>query len=67
MEVGDFSLVELKYEYFSTGNFVVNGREITLDQMVEEVRNKTAIGEKFTIEVYKNIVTYMMKFGGDEE
>ena len=35
--------------------------------MVEEVRNKTAIGEKFTIEVYKNIVTYMMKFGGDEE
>lgn len=60
-------LLQLKYEYFSTGNFVVNGREITLDQMVEEVRNKTAIGEKFTIEVYKNIVTYMMKFGGDEE
>lgn len=60
-------LLQLKYEYNSTGNFVINGREIALDQMVEEVRNKTEIGEDFTIEVFKNVITFMMKFGGDEE
>lgn len=60
-------LLQLKYEYNSTGNFIINGREIALDQMLEEVRNKTEIGEKFTMEVYKNVITYMMKFGGDEE
>ena len=60
-------LLQLKYEYNSTGNFVINGREIALDQMLEEVRNKTEIGEDFTIEVFKNVITFMMKFGGDEE
>ena len=60
-------LLQLKYEYNSTGNFIINGREIALNQMLEEVRNKTEIGEKFTMEVYKNVITYMMKFGGDEE
>ena len=60
-------LLQLKYEYGSTGNFVINGREIALDQIVEEVRNKTEIGEKFAMEVYKNVITYMMKFGGDED
>ena len=60
-------LLQLKYEYNSTGNFIINGREIALDQMLEEVRNKTEIGEDFTIEVFKNVITFMMKFGGDEE
>lgn len=60
-------LLQLKYEYNSTGDFIINGREIALNQMLEEVRNKTEIGEKFTMEVYKNVITYMMKFGGDEE
>lgn len=60
-------LLQLKYEYNSIGNFIINGREIALDQMLEEVRNKTEIGEDFTIEVFKNVITFMMKFGGDEE
>ena len=35
--------------------------------MMEELRNDTKIGRKFRKSVNKMILTYMMKFGGDEE
>lgn len=60
-------LLQLKNEYNSTGSFIVNGKAITLDKMIEAVRNKTEIGKTFELQVCKNIMTYMMKFGGDEE
>lgn len=34
---------------------------------MEELRNDTKIGMKFRKNVSKNILTYMMKFGGDKE
>ena len=34
---------------------------------MEELRNDTKIGRKFRINVNKNLLTYMIKFGGDEE
>ena len=49
------SLKELKEEYHSTGEFVVDGNSYS------------KIGRKFRKNVNKNILTYMMKFGGDEE
>lgn len=66
-DVGFTTRFAIKRAKNSTGNFIINGREIALDQMLEEVRNKTEIGEDFTIEVFKNVITFMMKFGGDEE
>ena len=61
------SLKELKEEYHSTGEFVVDGNSYSIGQMMEELRNDTKIGRKFQKNVNKNILTYMMKFGGDEE
>ena len=61
------SLKELKEEYHSTSEFVVDGNSYSIGQMMEELRNDTKIGRKFRKNVNKNILTYMMKFGGDEE
>lgn len=61
------SLKELKEEYHSTGEFVVDGNSYSIGQMMEELRNDTKIGRQFWKNVNKNILTYMMKFGGDEE
>lgn len=60
------SLKELKEEYHSTSEFV-DGNSYSIGQMMEELRNDTKIGRKFRKNVNKNILTYMMKFGGDEE
>lgn len=35
--------------------------------MMEELRNDTGIGREFRKAVNKNVLTYMMKFGGDED
>lgn len=51
----------------STGEFVVDGNSYSIGQMMEELRNDTKIGRQFRKNVNKNILTYMMKFGGDEE
>lgn len=61
------SIKELKEEYHSTGEFVVNGTTYSMEQMMEELRNDTGIGREFRKAVNKNVLTYMMKFGGDED
>lgn len=61
------SLKELKEEYHSTSEFVVDGNSYSIEQMLEELRNDTKIGKEFRKSVNKMILTYMMKFGGDEE
>lgn len=61
------SLKELKEEYHGTGEFVVDGNSYSIGQMMEELRNDTKIGRQFRKNVNKNILTYMMKFSGDEE
>ena len=61
------SLKELKEEYHSTSEFVVDGNSYSIGQMMEELRNDTKIGRKFRKNVNKNILTYMMIFGVDEE
>ena len=60
------SLKELKEEYHSTGDFIVNGSIYSIDQMMKELRNNTEIGLEYRKNVNKNILTYMLKFGGDE-
>lgn len=61
------SIKELKEEYHSTGEFVVKGTTYSMEQMMEELRNDTGIGREFRKAVNKMVLTYMMKFGGDEE
>ena len=61
------SLKELKEEYHSTGEFIVKGTIYSMEQMMEELRNDTGIGREFRKAVNKMVLTYMMKFGGDED
>lgn len=61
------SLEDLKEEYHSDGQFLVDGRLYTIEELVSEVKKNTDIGEKFRKSILENIITYMMKFGGDEE
>ena len=51
--------------YDGVGNGVVysvNGVNYALDQMIEEVKNETEIGNKFSQSVYDTIVSYLGKF-----
>lgn len=61
------SLDELKYEYQSQGTFVVDDKPYSISQLIEELKKGTEIGEHFQKEVYKMTLSYLMKFGGDEE
>ena len=61
------SIKELKEEYQSTGEFTVNGITYSMEQMMEELKNNTEIGLEYRRNVNKMILTYMMKFGGDED
>lgn len=61
------SLKELRDEYYSSGDFLVDGKLYSMDQMIEEVENGTTVGVEFQKNIYKMVMTYMMKFGGDEE
>ena len=61
------SIKELKEEYHSTGEFTVTGITYSMEQMMEELKNNTEIGLEYRRNVNKMILTYMMKFGGDED
>ena len=61
------SIKELKEEYHSTGEFIVKGTTYSMEQMMEELKNNTEIGLEYRRNVNKMILTYMMKFGGDED
>lgn len=61
------SIKELKEEYHSTGEFTVNGITYSMEQMMEELKNNTEIGLEYRRNVNKMILTYMMKFDGDED
>jgi hypothetical protein len=61
------SLEDLKEEYHSCGDFLVNNELYSIDDIIIELKNGTELGEKFRKNVLKMVLTYMMKFGGDEE
>lgn len=61
------SLEDLKEEYDSTGNFLVDGKEYPIKVMIEELKKGTEVGNKFRNSVLKMVLTYMIKFGGDED
>lgn len=61
------SLEDLKEEYQSSGDFLVNDTLYPIDRMLEELKKGTRLGEEFRKSILKMVLTYMMKFGGDEE
>lgn len=61
------SLEDLKEEYQSKGEFLVDGKLYPIDKMIHELKIGSKIGDQFRGSVLKMILTYMMKFGGDEE
>lgn len=60
------SLEDLKEEYNSTGEFFVNEQKYPIEDMIEELKKGTTIGNDFRNSVLKMVLTYLMKFGGDE-
>lgn len=61
------SLEDLKEEYQSSGDFLVDDKLYPIDRMLEELKKGTRLGEEFRKNILKMVLTYMMKFGGDEE
>ena len=61
------SLEDLREEYKSEGEFLVKGKLYPIDEMIRELKKGTKTGEAFRESVLKMVLTYMMKFGGDEE
>ena len=61
------SLEDLKEEYNSDGDFLIDNKLYSIDDLIVELKNGSKLGENFRKSVLKMVLTYMMKFGGDEE
>ena len=61
------SLEDLKEEYDSAGEFFVDNKLYPIGDLIEELKRGTIVGEDFRKSILKMVLTYMMKFGGDEE
>ena len=44
-----------------------DGKDYTVDEMIEEIREETEIGKRFSENVYEMILTYMGKFSQDAD
>lgn len=52
-----------KYDGYSNDLlYSVNGNDYSTDQIIEEIKNDTDIGDKFSQDVYDTILSYMGKF-----
>jgi TATA-box binding protein (TBP) (component of TFIID and TFIIIB) len=61
------SLEDLKEEYNSAGDFLIENDLYSIDKVIDELKNGSELGEKFRKSVIEMVLTYMMKFGGDED
>lgn len=60
------SLEDLIYRYGEDGYFFVSGQKISSQELLNQIRLGTQIGEKFREEVYSTILSYFMKFGDED-
>lgn len=44
-----------------------DGKDYTVDEMIEEIRAGTEIGNRFSQNVYEMVLTYMGKFSQDAD
>jgi CheY-like chemotaxis protein len=60
------SLEDLIYRYGEDGYFFVSDQRISSQDLLNEIRLGTQVGEKFREEVYSTILSYFMKFGDED-
>lgn len=58
------SLEELINDYGEDGFFVVDGVNYQANELLNELKTNSSVGEKFRKQITKTIVQYFMKFGG---
>jgi hypothetical protein len=57
-----------QYDHRGDGlQYSVNSRNYTVDEMIEEIKNNTAVGNQFSQNVYDTVLTYTSKFSQDAE
>lgn len=59
------SMEDLICNYGENGVFYIEGKSLSANQLLQELRLGTAVGEKFREEIYSTIISYFMKFGGE--
>ena len=60
------SMEDLICNYGENGVFYIEGKSISANQLLQELRLATPVGEKFREEIYSTIISYFMKFGGEQ-
>lgn len=58
------SLEELINDYGEDGYFIVDGVNYQANELLNELKINSSVGEKFRKKIVKTIVQYFMKFGG---
>ena len=58
------SLEELINDYGEDGYFIVDGVNYQANELLNELKANSSVGEKFRRQITKTIVQYFMKFGG---
>ena len=58
------SLEELLNDYGEDGFFIVDGVNYQANELLNELKTNSSVGEKFRKQITKTIVQYFMKFGG---
>ena len=58
------SLEELINDYEEDGYFIVDGVNYPANELLNELKINSSVGEKFRKQIDKTIVQYFMKFGG---
>ena len=57
------SMEELINDYGEDGYFIVDGVNYQANELLNELKINSSVGEKFRIQITKTIVAYFMKFG----
>lgn len=58
------SLEELINDYGEDGFFIIDGINYQANELLNELKTNSSVGEKFRKQITKTIVQYFMKFGG---
>lgn len=59
------SLEDLICNYGENGNFYIDDKMLSAQELLKELKLGTEIGERFREEIYSTIISYFMKFGED--
>lgn len=64
LDAVEVSLEELINDYGEDGYFIIDGVNYQANELLNELKINSSVGEKFRIQITKTIVAYFMKFGG---